>query len=144
MNYISIFLGLVLLTGIPAGQAGAETGVTDSPLFSLDMVTITGVDPAGEINPPVSGLVACYPNPFNPSTTIEYRLAGAAQVDLAVYDLKGRLVRTLVAGMNRPAGAQKSVWRGRDDSGRTVAGGVYVCRLEIDGHVFNRRLTLIK
>ncbi len=55
-----------------------------------------------------------YPNPFNPQTTIRYELPAALPVDLQVYDLRGRLVRTLASGRIERAGEHRIQWDGRD------------------------------
>jgi hypothetical protein len=68
------------------------------------------------------------PNPFNPATTIKYGLPSAGHVLLCVYDVAGRLVRTLIDG-NRPAGWHEAAWDGLDEAGRPAASGVYFCRL---------------
>ena len=74
-----------------------------------------------------------YPNPFNPSTTIRYELPGPAQVVLDIYDLRGRKVRTLVRG-RQLAGVHSVLWNGRDESGGSLASGVYFYRLEAKGY----------
>lgn len=86
----------------------------------------------------------CYPNPFNPSTTISYDLPVAATVNLAVYDLSGKLVRTLVAADSVEAGQHNVVWNGRNEVGRVVAAGVYFYRLDAAGYTETRRMMLIK
>jgi endonuclease I len=83
------------------------------------------------------------PNPFNPSTTISYELDTAARVDLQVFDLAGRLVRTLYAG-DETAGPHEKAWQGRDQAGRTVAAGVYFYRLRAGREVETRRMVLAK
>ncbi len=83
------------------------------------------------------------PNPFNPSTVIRYELNAAAAVELQVYDLAGRLVRTLSEGQET-AGAHECLWQGRDDQGRAVAAGVYVYRLRAGDEVETRRMVLAK
>ncbi len=65
-----------------------------------------------------------YPNPFNPSTTIDYRVPGAAKVTLVVYDIMGNEIRRLVDGF-KAAGIYRAVWDGKDASGKQVASGVY-------------------
>ncbi len=72
------------------------------------------------------GYVLCadYPNPFYPSTTIEFSIPSAGSVDLRVYDLSGKLVRTLVND-SRQEGAHKVVWDGTNDRGRMVSSGIY-------------------
>jgi hypothetical protein len=74
-------------------------------------------------------LVAGYPNPFNPSTRIAYALASQQSVSLCIYDLRGRVVRRLVPETVQPAGRHEIEWLGRDEHGRGVAAGTYICRL---------------
>lgn len=83
------------------------------------------------------------PNPFNPRTTIRYDLPRAGAVRLAVFDLAGRLVRTLV-NESRPQGSHEAVWDGRDVAGREVSSGVYVARLEFGGRVDTVRMELVR
>lgn len=69
------------------------------------------------------------PNPFRPQTTIQYRLMAPSDVSVQVYDLHGRLVRSLVQSARQPAGEQFLPWDGRDDDGIEVGGGVYFYRV---------------
>ena len=69
-----------------------------------------------------------YPNPFNPGTTIHYSVKKFGQVKLAVYNILGKLVRTLVNN-EQPAGEYKIFWDGRDEKGNLVPGGIYFYRL---------------
>lgn len=68
------------------------------------------------------------PNPFRASVEIRYGLPRAEAVSLAVYDMNGRRVRTLVSG-TMPAGYHSAFWDGRTDAGRVAPSGVYLCRL---------------
>jgi hypothetical protein len=72
-----------------------------------------------------------FPNPFNRSVTVEYRLTRSADMGVQVYDRLGRLVRTLQSGVVMP-GAHRLTWDGMDDSGMAVSSGVYFCRFEAD------------
>ncbi|MDZ4805933.1 MAG: BsuPI-related putative proteinase inhibitor [Candidatus Eisenbacteria bacterium] len=69
------------------------------------------------------------PNPFRPQTTIQYRLMAPTDVSVHVYDLHGRLVRSLINSTRQPAGEQFLPWDGRDDSGVMAGGGVYFYRV---------------
>jgi len=80
------------------------------------------------------------PNPFNPSTTIEYSLAGSSRVTIRVYDVAGRVVRTLVDGEAEP-GEHVIVWDGRTDSSERAASGVYFVKMEASGHADAFRAT---
>lgn len=88
-------------------------------------------------------LYPCQPNPFNPRTTIKYDLPEAGAVHLAVFDLAGRLVCTLV-DENKAQGSFEAVWDGRDTSGREVSSGTYLARLEFDGRVETVRMGLVR
>lgn len=83
------------------------------------------------------------PNPFNPRTMICFDLPSAGPVRLAVYDLAGRLVRTLI-DESMPQGSHEAVWDGRDSSGREVGSGGYLARLEFGGKVETVRMGLIR
>jgi len=86
-----------------------------------------------------------HPNPFNPTTRIEFVVPeGRSQhVTLAVYDVTGARVKTLVDGL-RTAGRHDEMWDGRDSNGRSVGSGVYFYRLRTDDAVLTRKMVLLK
>lgn len=84
-----------------------------------------------------------YPNPFNPTTQIPFEIAAAGSVQLIIYDVLGRSVRTLVQG-HYTAGAYRITWDGRDDSGEAVAGGLYLCRLVSGGSSQTKQMVYMK
>jgi PA domain len=88
-------------------------------------------------------LAGNYPNPFNPSTTIAFRIGADGPVNLSVFDAAGRLVRTLL-DENLVANEYTATWNGRDDTGRGVGSGVYFARLVADGRMESRRMVLLK
>ncbi len=100
----------------------------------------------GPVDAPVArtGLVGAVPNPFNPSTTLHFTVAGSAPVDLKIYDQGGRLVRTLVAGEVFEAGGHALQWDGRDDGGRQLASGVYHARFSAQGVNQSEKIALLK
>jgi hypothetical protein len=83
------------------------------------------------------------PNPFNPSTTINYFLSRKADVRLAVYDPQGRQVALLV-NENKPPGEHIVLWRGVDDQGRPVSSGIYFYRLATDDGFRIRKAMLLR
>lgn len=95
------------------------------------------------MNAAVPRLLPNVPNPFNPSTDIRYELPAEAQVEVSVYDLSGRLVRVLEQGI-RPAGENSVRWDGRDDQGGAQASGLYFVRLNADGKIGLRKITLVQ
>ncbi len=84
-----------------------------------------------------------YPNPFNPMTTIRFALPSAAHTTVMVYDIKGRVVRTLVDG-RLDAATHTVQWRGEDDGGRSVAAGIYFYRVASGDHLATGRMALVK
>jgi len=84
-----------------------------------------------------------HPNPFNPRTTITFDLPRDEQVRVRIYNLQGRKVRQLHAGV-LPRGSHVFTWDGRDDNGRGVAGGVYIFRLESRNYTGTQKMTLVR
>jgi len=97
----------------------------------------------GSPAPLVTSLGPVHPNPFNPRTTVEFELARAGRTRLAVYDLKGALVRVL-ADAELPVGSHEAVWDGHFSDGRAAPSGVYVLRLEAEGALDSRRISLVR
>jgi len=83
------------------------------------------------------------PNPFNPVTTIAFGLPETADATVRIFDVTGRLVRTLHDGV-REAGMHRVVWDGTSESGDDVASGVYYCRLEALGESHSTSMVLLK
>jgi len=92
-----------------------------------------------------NGIQRVFPNPFNPSVTIEYALDHPAQVILQIHDLAGRLVATLVNQYQTPQGGTLSaVWDGKNSNGRRTSSGLYFWRLTIGEKVESGRMMLLK
>jgi len=89
----------------------------------LNVQAPTSVTETGAV-PTQFSLMQNYPNPFNPSTMIQYSLPEAADIELSIFDIAGRHVRTLVAG-ERAAGRFTTVWDGKDRRGLQVSSGMY-------------------
>ena len=88
-------------------------------------------------------LHANVPNPFNPTTSISFDLPKRCDVDLNIYNMLGKRIRTLQNG-EMPAGSYSLVWDGRDDSGRPAPTGVYLYRIEAGADRAVRRMLLLK
>jgi hypothetical protein len=73
--------------------------------------------------------LAAHPNPTSAGTTIGFILPSAGRISVAIYDASGRLVRQLINGADRAAGAQQVEWNGQSADGRRVASGTYICRI---------------
>jgi flagellar hook assembly protein FlgD len=84
------------------------------------------------------------PNPFNPTTMIEFGVAiNGTTVRLDIFDVTGRRIRTLVDG-SRSAGVWRESWDGRTANGSRVSSGVYFYRLRVGAVEFTRRMTLVE
>ncbi len=84
-----------------------------------------------------------YPNPFNPSTTITYSVGQASHVFLSVYDITGRQVGTLV-DQYQSVGTYRVRWNADGVSGRRLASGVYIARLQVNGRVSAKTMNYTK
>jgi choice-of-anchor B domain-containing protein len=116
----------------------------DNGLYVFGVEGFTGLTAVGDTPAPASGrLLASYPNPFNPATTIAYELDRDARVALAVYDTRGHLVRVLSDGRAQ-AGRHETRWDGIDEQGLRAASGVYFVRLTMDAATDTGRLVLLK
>jgi hypothetical protein len=112
-----------------------------SGILTIDTVTAVN-DDAGAL-PKATTIAAIYPNPFNPRTTIEFELAETGAIELAIYDVGGRLVRVMDSG-SRSAGRYQATWDGLDKDGRAVPTGTYFCRLSTQQGSQTRKLTLAR
>ena len=84
-----------------------------------------------------------HPNPFNPKTAIRFSLEQAGPVSLKVFDVSGRVVKSLSDGP-LGAGEHEVIWNGRDESGSSLASGVYFYRLQAEGRTLSKRMVLLK
>ena len=84
-----------------------------------------------------------YPNPFNPTTTIDYDLSKGGPVDLAIYDVLGHRVRTLVHGHQDP-GFRSVSWDATSDLGLSVPGGLYFYQLKTNEGTQTRKMLILK
>jgi len=129
---------------------GAAMGVAsrDSMLFVADHNSLLRFQWRGSSDPNGHGVVPDdlridpgYPNPFNPSTTIEYSIPRTSRLSLSVYNILGQKVATLVDDV-KPAGSYTARWGGTDAAGNSVASGVYLCTIKAGGAY--RTIKLVK
>ena len=116
------------------------------PLYPIqDNTLATGVPEEGPAVPQFfNSLFQNRPNPFNPETVIPYSLASGGRVVIRIYDVAGRLVRTLVNAA-QPAGSHVARWNGRGEGSRALASGIYFYRIEYpDGAFSARKMTILR
>ena len=112
-----------------------------TPLIPGATPAIDGL-PAATVRLSASATMAIQPNPFNPQTTISIEMPAAGFASVRVFDVRGALVKTLRSG-TLGAGRHEVRWDGRDNTGRSVASGVYFVQLEAgDVHVTKRAVLL--
>ena len=84
-----------------------------------------------------------YPNPFNPATEIKFDVPKESHVKIVIYDITGKVVKTLVDEVVKP-GAYRILWDGTDDSGNKVTSGIYFYRMIAGSYVSVKKMVLIK
>jgi hypothetical protein len=99
----------------------------------------------GDVDVPVSQSLQarCYPNPFNPVTTVDYSLPRAGHLSVKVFNVRGQLVTTLV-DEKRDSGPGSVAWDGTDHRGAKVSSGVYFCEVRAGREVKVQKLALLK
>jgi hypothetical protein len=116
------------------GPAAFHSGETeDYPLMIVGRPTAV----ADQVIPATLRLEPPAPNPSSGAAAFRFAVARAGRVELALYDLVGRRVRTLIAG-SVAAGAHDATWDGRDGEGLRVPAGLYYARLRMDGEIQSR------
>jgi hypothetical protein len=140
----------VALALAPDGLGGAVFAWEDGRAGTSMDIYAQRVFANGQLGGYVSGVpesvaysLQVHPNPFNPRTTITFDVPAAGPVRLSVFDLAGRLVRTLIDG-SMPEGSHEVVWDGWDASAREVGSGSYLARLEFAGKVETVRMGLVQ
>ncbi len=116
----------------------------DHPEFGALIFDSTSVTAADGAAVPAFRLLQNAPNPFRDATAIRFDLARRERVQLSVYDITGRRVRTLLRGGVLDPGRHEAVWDGRDDAGSRVGAGLFFCRLDAGARNETRRVVRIR
>ena len=125
-------------TGRPGQTYNYTLGLIrkDNSELRSETVTVTTNAPALELH-------QNYPNPFNPSTTVSFTLPERTQVNLSVFDLSGRLVKTLL-DTNMSEGFKEVQWNGLNNKGSAAASGIYLIRLKAGTKSLTRKMILLR
>ena len=137
-----------------------QEGDDNGSVYIFDAQDVDGlniplsVEPRGDLALTLLGdikrtaLLQNFPNPFNPETWIPYTLADDADVKVRIYDVEGKLVRSLDIGYQRSgryiSRGKAIYWDGRDQLGESVSSGVYFYTLKTDGFSDTRRMVILK
>ncbi len=126
-------------SGTPTAKANARwcvVTITDPSNSKAAVYFSITVQNANDVNDNQSSVLEYklnqnFPNPFNPSTTITYELKSTTEVDITIFDLLGRKIRTLLHGQES-AGNHQLQWDGTDERGKKAASGIYFCRMNAE------------
>lgn len=154
---------------LPASQAGAAASATlpsdpnvlplgyymvfamvdDIPSVAVivrvrEAATTVAASDAQGLGPSPFIRLNCSPNPSRGAATVELDLARASEVSLALFDARGRRVRTLADRRFHPGGSHSLAWNGADDEGRLLPAGVYLLRAESGGSSESRRIVVLR
>ena len=127
---------IVSIGGMWGGPAG------DLIITNLNIMTVGIGDNEGGI-PVKFSLSQNYPNPFNPSTTIKYALANSATVNIAIYNIMGQKVATLL-DKKQAAGSYTIQWNGTNAYGNKTASGIYFYQIKAGDFIKTQKMLLVK
>ena len=138
--------GLAAMNVMDKAQNTLRADFTEIVRFEVDDGAAAA--PVIAVLPDDTQLLPNYPNPFNPETWIPYQLANNSDVNIAIYDTRGMLIRKLALGY-QSAGyytgrSRAAYWDGRNGLGESVASGVYFYRLQTDETSLTRKMVILK
>ncbi len=139
-----------LQEGSPCIDAGDPDSPLDPDSTRVDIGALfydqsVGIDDDAQPSGPYAyALKQNYPNPFNAQTTISYELPHQANISLIVFDITGRLVKTIIADETQSSGPHWVVWDGTGNDGNPVATAIYFYRLSVDDHSIVKSMIVIK
>ena len=116
-----------------AGNRSGYSDIVEATLLSIDDGSL----------PSVFTLHQNHPNPFNPTTQIRYDLPNDAMVNITIYDMMGRMIKTLV-NAQQPAGYRLAQWDATNDYGETVAAGLYLYTIQTGNFIQTNKMVLLK
>lgn len=111
--------------------------------FGPISISIGNLDPGTPSIPLVTEMLPPYPNPFNPTVKIPYSLKESGNVEFAIYNTRGQLVRSIKPGVKN-SGHYQEEWDGRDSLGQPCATGVYHFRMTVGSQSYYRKAVLLK
>ncbi len=119
---------------------------SDGESISSNMITATPVEQASRDNnrnQAITSLGSNYPNPFNPSTTIQFSLKEKSMVNIDVYNIKGQLIKNLTHSLF-VSGNHQILWNGQDNNNHKVGSGVYFVKMKTNTYSNIRKIILLK
>ena len=108
-------------------------------LISLDYVSLQ----SNNTTPIEFALQQNYPNPFNPVTKLRYTIPKKSHVEIIIYDMLGRQVKTLI-NQTQDAGYRSVTWDATNDYGKPVSGGIYLYQVNVGSNISTKKMVLLK
>ena len=137
-NYSMSFVA----TGSGNARISWNFGEEDIPIWIDDILMFSGYSSNQENNIPILEF-SNYPNPFNFETKIIFNLRNHSKVDLCIYNIRGQLVKKIISSQLK-SGNYEIIWDGKDNNFNNCSSGIYICRVNINGLSFERKMILSK
>jgi hypothetical protein len=128
---------------VAVDNSGKETWASNSNQNPFVFTTIGDRRHYDESAPTNYVLHQNYPNPFNRITTIRYEISEFGSVDVTIYDILGKRIKTIASGDHSP-GVYEALWDGTDSYGVSVPGGMYLCRMSTRNYTSHKKVLLMK
>lgn len=124
---------------------GTKVTYQVSDISKIDFSDITSLEDAKQLAYLAKSfkLLQNYPNPFNPKTTIQYEIPNAGKVEVQIFDITGRLIKTIVSN-NQQAGIHKTIWNGENEFGQKIASGFYAYTIKFENTILSKKMILLK
>ncbi len=127
-----------------SGRSGSVDYIEESGFYTYGTVIIIGIEENNsQMLPQAFRMFSPYPNPAVGRVTIKYSLPDETRINISVYDISGRLVKTLFNGVGKP-GYYSITWDGRSNLGLRVAQGVYFIHISTPGYEATRRVVIVR
>ena len=135
----------VITSSVSMGAIANGDSLNVKPYLVSEFVNyLLGYNPVTSFTENVTGAFGgrVFPNPFAGRTTISFRLAHQDDITVSIFDMNGRLVRTLT-DRHYPAGDHSIIWDGTDDNGRSLPQGLYFCSIDSGNEIITKKLVLL-
>ncbi len=134
----------IIISGTGVRTAESYNGsANDAAKLHVDYSTLTSVSKKKDKTVPEEYAFVSYPNPFNPSTKIEFRIPNSGRVKIVIYDMLGKEVTKLVDD-NYENGIYNFVWNANMSGGSQLPSGIYIARIEAGSYLKSIKMTLLK
>ena len=133
----------------PMIYAYSQVRILPRDVDDIEVSAYVGIDGASDVPARKTFLAQNTPNPFNPTTSIEFSLATRSRVDLEIFDVAGRMIRTLVSGELEAgdysiSNGRAARWDGRNEAGNEVGSGIYFYRLGTEEFQSTKKMVLVR